>query len=281
MDRRDEIKDFLASRRARINPEEAGVPTFPGLRRVPGLRREEVAQLAGVSVGYYTRIERGKITGASIEVLDAVARALRLDDVERQHLVDLVTVRPVRATGGRRTPRRKIPAGIQAVLDSIATPAFVQNAHLEMVAANTLGRALYSIPIDALPYSHILHNFLNPDAPDFFRDWDLVKRNGVALLRAEAGRDPENEALISLVGRLSTQSAEFRQLWAAHDVLRYRGGEKRFTHSEVGDLDFGFEAFAVASAPELIMHVYTFEPNSATAKRLALLGSWSSSPLTT
>jgi len=276
MDQQAQIKEFLASRRARISPERAGVPTFHGARRVPGLRREEVAHLAGVSVDYYTRIERGKIGGASLEVLEAIARALQLDDVERDHLMDLVQVKKPKPAARRAVPNR-VPPNVQHVLDSITVPAVVQNAHLDLVAANTIAKAVYSLPADdraALPRNNARFTFLDPGACAFYRDWESVKRNTVALLRAAAGRNPYDQALINLVGQLATQSEDFRQLWATHNVLRYRAGTKRYHHPIVGDIEFGFESFAVASDPNLNMLVYTVEPHSATADAIALLASW-------
>ena len=277
MDQQAQIKEFLASRRARITPEQAGVPVFHGTRRVPGLRREEVAHLAGVSVDYYTRIERGKIDGASLEVLEAIARALQLDDVERDHLMDLVQVKKPKPASSRATPNR-VPTGVRHVLDSITVPAVVQNTRLDMVAANAIAKAVYSIPADgALPRNNARFTFLDPQAAGFYRDWESVKRNTVALLRAAAGSDPYDESLINLVGQLSTQSEDFRQLWGAHNVLRYRAGTKRYHHLIVGDIEFGFESFAVASDPDLTMLVYTVEPHSATADAMALLASWTAS----
>ena len=275
MDQQAQIKEFLASRRARITPERAGVPVFHGTRRVPGLRREEVAHLAGVSVDYYTRIERGKIDGASLEVLEAIARALQLDDVERDHLMDLVQVKRPKPAN-RRPTQHRVPPNVEHVLDSITVPAVVQNTRLDLVAANAIARAVYSIPADdsALPRNNARFTFLDPQAVGFYRDWESVKRNTVALLRAAAGRDPYDESLINLVGQLSTQSEDFRQLWGAHNVLRYRAGTKRYHHQIVGDIEFGFESFAVASDPNLTMLVYTVEPHSSTADAMALLASW-------
>jgi PAS domain-containing protein len=278
-DRQSEIRDFLASRRARISPEQAGVPVFGGSRRVPGLRREEVAHLAGVSVDYYTRIERGKIEGASPEVLEAIARALQLDDVERDHLRNLIRARQPRPSR-RRTASEKTLVRLQLVVDAITVPAFVQNPRLDIVAANAIGKAVYSLPADGsgLPHNHLLFQFLDPRAGDFYEEPDLVRHNGVALLRAAAGRDPHDEQLMGLVGRLSMQSEEFRTLWGAHDVLRYRGGAKRYNHPTVGRLEFGYESFEVSSEPGLTLMVYSVEPQSATAEALALLASWTALP---
>lgn len=278
--RRAEIKTFLASRRARVTPEETGVPTFGGVRRVPGLRREEVAFLAGVSVDYYARIERGHTAGVSPEVLDAIAGALRLDEAEREHLFDLVqATRPVGP--GKRVTRNaassRVSLSVQLVLDAIAVPAFVQNMRGDHVASNAIGRALYGDPSDdpTVPFNYSRFVFLNPRAADFYRDLDRMKRNNVALLRQAVGRVPEDAGLQKLVGELSTNSTEFADLWASHDVLRYRSGTKRYHHALVGDVEFGYESFEVTSAPDLLMLVYTVEPDSPTAQAMQLLANWS------
>jgi hypothetical protein len=196
--------------------------------------------------------------------------------VERDHLLDLVQVTKPKPATRRAVPNRESP-NIQHVLDSITVPAVVQNTHLDMVAANTIAKAVYSMPTDdraALPRNNALFTFLDPQAGTFYRDWESVKRNTVALLRTAAGSDPHDQSLINLIGQLSTQSEDFRQLWAAHNVLRYRAGTKRYHHPIVGDVEFGFESFAVASDPNLTMLVYTVEPHSATADAIALLASW-------
>lgn len=278
MEQQAEIRDFLSSRRARLSPGDAGVPQFGGIRRVPGLRREEVAHLAGVSVDYYNRLERGRARGVSAEVLDAVCRALQLDDVERDHLFDLfgAPAPPI-----ARRPRRTRPSGVrptvQAVLDGLSMPAFVQNSRLEMVAANDLGAALYAGPGETrmqMPLSLPRLLFLDPRSADFYRDPEQMMRSQVALLRTAVGRDPDDEALINLIGQLSARSADFRTLWAAHDVLRHREGAKKFRHPVVGDLDFVGESFDLSSDPTLVLLVYTVEPASPTAAALALLASW-------
>ncbi|KJL42575.1 MULTISPECIES: helix-turn-helix transcriptional regulator [Microbacterium] len=277
----DEIRSFLTSRRARITPERAGVPVFGGARRVPGLRREEVAHLAGVSTDYYAKLERGRTRGASREVLDAIARALQLDDIEREHLLNLVDVT---AAPHRRKPRPKTPAaatpGTQAVLDAITVPAIVQNARLDVVAANALGAALYPLPPKgAALFNAAAFQFLDRRARDFYIDFARAKRNAVALLHQAAGRDPFDDALIRLIGQLSTQSDEFRSLWASHDVIRYQRGTKRYRHPAVGDLEFGYESFDLTTEPGLTMLVYTVEPHSPTAERMAVLASWAKTPL--
>ncbi len=276
MDSRAAISDFLTSRRARLSPEEAGVPTHGGARRVPGLRREEVADLAGVSADYYGRLERGKVAGASREVLEAIARALQLDDDERDHLFDLVRITQRRAPRRRSVDRATVRPGTQRVLDSITSPAFVQNARLDRLASNRIGRALYSLPQDGsrdrYNYAHYL--FLDARARRFHRDFTTAKRNVVALLHAASAQDPYDKALIEVIGTLSTQCEEFRGLWAAHDVFRYRSGAKLLTHSVVGDLEFGYESFELSTDPGLVMLVYTVEPGSATDEAMRVLAGW-------
>ncbi len=284
MSTKDEINGFLTSRRARISPEQAGIPVFAGKRRVPGLRREEVAQLAGVSTDYYSKLERGNTQGASREVLEAIARALQLDDTETRHLMDLVqiTASPSRQ---RSRPRRRtaVAPGTQLVLDALTVPAFVQNARLDFVAANTLGAALYDVQ-DPREGGELFNaarfQFLDPRAEEFFRDFDRARRNAVALLHQAVGRDPYDEELVRLIGQLSTRSPEFRALWASHDVIRYQRGTKRYHHSKVGDVEFGYESFELTTDPGLTLLVYTVEPHSPTAERLALLGSWVTAPHT-
>lgn len=274
MDKRADIRDFLSSRRARLSPERAGLPPSVGNRRVLGLRREEVAHLAGVSVDYYTRLERGKTTSASPQVLAAIARALQLDDAEREHLFDLI--RPARDRQPRRRASRGLRVGLQQVLDSQTTPAIIQDAALNHRGANAIGRALYSFPGDPprQGFNHALFLFLDPRAREFFRDWDLAARNSVALLRAAAGHDPHDPDLTRVVGQLTTRSEDFSKLWTTHDVLRYHRGTKRYAHPVVGDLDFEFESFEIRDEPGLVMLVYTAEVGSPTEAAVRLLGSW-------
>jgi len=279
MDSRSEISSFLTSRRARLTPEEAGVPLYGGARRVRGLRREEVAHLAGVSTDYYARLERGKISGASREVLEAVARALRLDDDERQHLLDLVTITQRRSPRKKGSNRTTVRPGIQRVLDSIAAPALVQNARLDRLAFNRIGRALHSLPADGSrdQYNYAKWLFLDARAPRFHRDFGTAKHDVVALLRAASAHDPYDRELIEIVGTLTTRSEEFSALWASHDVLRHRSGAKLLTHPDVGDVEFGYESFELSADPGLVMLVLTVEPDSPTAERMQLLASWAAS----
>jgi transcriptional regulator with XRE-family HTH domain len=221
-DVRGQIREFLSTRRARISPEQAGLPVYGGdRRRVPGLRRDEVAVLAGISSEYYIRLERGNATGVSESVIDGIAHALQLDEAERAHLLDLIrtaaTTRPPR----RRPAPQRVRPTVQRVLDSMSgTPAFVLNGRLDILTANDLGYALFS-PVYADPVrppNNARFIFLDPHAGGFFRDWDKVANDTVALLRAEAGRDPYDRQLSDLIGELSTRSDEFRVRWAAHHV---------------------------------------------------------------
>ena len=218
---RPEIREFLTSRRARITPEQAGLPTY-GARRVPGLRREEVAVLAGVSVPYYTRLERGDMSGASEGVLEALARALQLDDAERAHLFDLArAAQPAGARPRRRQAKPRIRPEIQWTLDAITgAAAYVGNDRLDILATNQLGRALFSelYAAPARPANHARFVFLDPRAEAFYADWDRAARETAAILRSAAGRDPYDRDLSDLVGELATQSEAFRTHWAAHNV---------------------------------------------------------------
>jgi transcriptional regulator with XRE-family HTH domain len=277
VDATSEMREFLTTRRARITPDQAGLRTFGGTRRVPGLRREEVALLAGVSVDYYTRLERGNAGGASESVLDALARALQLDDVERTHLFDLA--RAAHGSGARRRPRpqQRIRPSVQLLLDAMAgAPAFVRNGRLDLLGANRLGRALYAQHLDSPhgPPNSARFVFLDERAPTFYVDWEQVANDVVAVLRAAAGRDPYDRGLSDLVGELSTRSDRFRTLWAAHDVRRHDTGVKRFHHPVVSELSVTYEALELVADPGLTLFVYTAEPGSRSEEALRLLGSW-------
>jgi transcriptional regulator with XRE-family HTH domain len=277
MDNRAEVREFLSTRRAKITPDQAGVPLYGQRRRVPGLRREEVAQLAGLSADYYTRIEKGNLRGASDSVLEAIARALQLDDAERAHLFDLARA----ARGSGREPRRRaqpqVRASVQHLLDAMTTGvAFVRNGRLDIVAINPLGRAFYTpvLSTPERPANLGRYCFLDPGAHEFYPDWEEAADTTVAILRTEAGRDPYNRALTDLVGELATRSDAFRTRWAAHDVRLHQTGAKRFRHPLVGDLDVGFNAMQLPADPDLTLTVYTAEPGSPSAEKLAVLASW-------
>jgi transcriptional regulator with XRE-family HTH domain len=278
-DIRTDIREFLSTRRARISPEQAGLPIYGGARRrVSGLRREEVALLAGISTEYYTRLERGNATGVSESVIAGIAHALQLDEAERTHLLDLL-----RAAGTTRRPPRRRPTPqrvrptVQRVLDSMSgTPAFVLNGRLDVLTANALGYALFA-PVyadPARPPNNARFVFLDPHASGFFRDWDTVANDTVALLRAKAGRDPYDRQLSDLIGELSTRSDEFRIRWAAHNVRIHTTGVKLLHHPIVGDLDLPFESFPLAGDPSQSLLTYTAEPGSSSQDALNLLASW-------
>jgi transcriptional regulator with XRE-family HTH domain len=273
---RSEIREFLTSRRAKITPGQAGLTAY-GPRRVPGLRREEVAVLAGVSVPYYTRLERGDLSGVSEGVLDALARALQLDDAERAHLFDLARAAGPMAKRRRRSAPTQIRPGVQRLLDAITgAPALVQNGRLDILGANQLGRALYSelFRDPTQPHNHARFNFLDPRAHDLYPDWERGADDAVALLRAEAGRDPYDRDLIDLIGELSTRSEEFRARWADHNVRLHQTGAKRFHHPVVGELTLSFEMMELAADPGLNLLTFTAEPGSKSNEALNLLGSW-------
>jgi transcriptional regulator with XRE-family HTH domain len=277
VDARNEIREFLTSRRARITPQEAGLPVFGDTRRVPGLRREEAAMLAGVSVDYYTKMERGKLRGVSESVLEALARGLKLDEAERAHLFDLARAAGPMPRPRRRPAQQRVRPSVQRILDAMTdAPALVQNGRLDIFAANRLGYALYS-EMDLAPgrpANHARFVFLDPRAKRFFLEWDRAADDTVAMLRAEAGRDPHDSNLSDLVGELSTRSEDFRLRWAAHNVRAHQTGAKRFHHPVVGDLSLTFEMLELAADPGLHLLALSAEPSSPTQAALNLLGSW-------
>jgi transcriptional regulator with XRE-family HTH domain len=282
MDNRTEVREFLATRRAKITPDQAGVPLYGQRRRVPGLRREEVAQLAGLSTDYYTRLEKGNLRGASDSVLEAIARALQLGDAERAHLFDLAHA----ARGTAREPRRRaqpqqMRPSLQHLLDAMtAAVAFVRNGRLDILAINPLGRAFYTPVLDtpARPANLARYCFLDPSAEAFYPDWEGAADTTAAILRTEAGRDPYNPALTDLVGELATRSDAFRTRWAGHDVRLHHTGAKRFRHPVVGDLTVGFNAMELPADQGLTLTAYTAEPGSESAEKLGLLASWAATP---
>jgi len=287
MDNRGEVREFLMSRRAKVTPGDVGIPAGPN-RRVRGLRRTEVAMLAGVSVEYYSKLERGAIAGASSSVLDAISRALRLDDTERTHLLDLARAadgipasgRTRRRATKRSASRPSLAWALDAITDGIA---FVRNPRQDLLATNALGRVFYAPVIgDGGRTPNLARfQFLDPASRDFYPEWDLFAQMCVVIMRAEAGRDPHDRGLQDLVGELSTQSDTFRRLWGAHDVRTHGTGTKRFVHPEVGELVLAYEELAITAEPGLILMVYTAEPGSASAERLRLLGSLAAEPSAT
>jgi transcriptional regulator with XRE-family HTH domain len=281
MDTRSEIREFLTSRRARITPDQAGLRTYgTGPRRVSGLRREEVALLAGVSVDYYTRLERGNLSGVSETVLEALSRALHLDETERRHLFDLARATQTSPPRRRRT-RQQIRPAVQQMLDALTSvPAFVRNGRLDILGTNTLGRALYSQHFDTrvAPPNTARFIFLDERSAGFYTEWGSVAADVVAVLRAEAGRNPYDRELSDLVGELSTRSEHFRTLWAAHNVRTHDSGVKKMFHPLVGQLELGYEAMELVADPGLAMWIYSAEPASRSQEALNLLASWAATP---
>jgi len=280
MDNRAEVREFLMTRRARLTPDAAGIPAGP-YRRVAGLRRSEVAMLAGVSVEYYAKLERGAIAGASASVLDSVSRALQLNDAEHAHLLDLARAAdgiPSSGRARRRTtkpgpPRQSLQWALAAITDAIAV---VRDQRQDLIAFNDLGRAFYSplIGDGGRTPNFARFQFLDPAAHEFYPDWELFAGMCVAVMRAEAGRDPHDKGMQDLVGELSTRSELFRTLWAAHDVRTHGSGTKRFRHPVVGELTLVYEELAITAEPGHVLLVYTAEPGSPSAERLRLLASW-------
>lgn len=296
---REQVRDFLTTRRARLSPERAGLGTPRGHRRVAGLRRGEVADLAGVSVEYYSRLERGDLRGASPEVLDAIAGALQMDEAEHSHLLDLARAAgPARSAGrrGTRSAGQQLRPHLLHLLEAMtAAPAFVRNGRLDVLAINALGRALYSplfpagrleVHGDATTATGTATSgvnlarfcFLAAAARGLYPDWEATADTTVALLRTEAGRAPHDRALSDLVGELSVRSEDFRTRWAAHEVRLHRSGTKHFTHPVVGELDLDFTAFPVDAESGLTLTAYTAPPGSPAADGLALLASWATTP---
>jgi len=276
MDTKAQVKEFLTTRRAKLTPEQAGLPVIGGQRRVTGLRREEVAMLSGVSVDYYIRLERGNLTGVSEAVLEALSRALQLNEAEHAHLIDLAQTANASSIARRRTPATRVRPTIQRLLDSIIAPACVRNGRSDMLATNTLGRALYApmfVDPTRVPNS-AKFTFLDPRSKDFYPDWDRLATDLVASLRGEAGRRPYDKNLTDLIGELSTRSDDFRVRWAAHDVHAHRAGKKRIHHPVVGEIELTFEAIKLAADDGLTLVAYGTERDSPSEQALALLAIW-------
>jgi transcriptional regulator with XRE-family HTH domain len=277
MSNADDIREFLATRRARLAPGQTGLPTFGRSRRVPGLRREEVALLAGISVEYYTRLERGYARGVSGDVLESVSRALQLDEAEHAHLLDLVRTANTERPPRKAPPPAQVRPSVRRIVDAMsAVPAFVSNGRLDILYANRLLEALYSEQLrdPVRPVNSARFMFLDPRARTFFPDWDTNARDAVAALRGEAGRNPYDRGLSDLVGLLSTRSEEFRVQWARHDVRFHRSGTKRMHHPLVGDLTLAYERLELPSDPGLAIVTYSAEPGSRSEAALAELGRW-------
>ena len=279
MDMKAEARDFLSSRRARVTPDQVGLPRWGENRRVKGLRREEVALLAGVSVEYYVRLERGNLAGASDAVLDAVAGALLLDDAERAQLFDLARASNHHESAARQS-RRALRPQAQWLLDSMTdTAAYLRNARTDIVASNALGRALYA-PVFEMPGRPNVARFLFLDSrgPEFFVEWDKVAAEAAALLRTLAGENPHDTGLAQLVGELSTRSDVFARLWATHDVRQHFTGVQRFHHPVAPDLTLTYASLAPTADPRLRLNAYVAEPGTESAERFGLLASWAHIP---
>ena len=283
MENRPEVRDFLKSRRDKVTPEQAGLPVY-GTRRVTGLRRNEAATLAGVSVEYYTRLERGNLQGVSDSVLESVARALQLDDLERGHLFDLAraaNASPARLARGAKPARPVVRPSVARIIEKMPElPAFVQDDYFDILLANPLGRALYSeLYDDPLAGANTARFvFLSPAARRFYLDWEQVARGAVGTFRVLAGRNPYDRKLTNLIGELSARSDAFRVMWGANDVHLFREGTKRFHHPVVGELALEHESMDVPGETGLAVTVYSAPPGSAAEEKLGLLASFAATP---
>jgi hypothetical protein len=278
----NQLREFLVSRRAKVTPEQAKLPAYGGNRRVPGLRREEVAMLAGVSVDYYTKLERGAVGIVSESVLDAVSRALQLTPTERNHLFHLAGT-AISLRTSTTPPRGYVRPSVQRILDGLAdSPAFVGTATRHLIAANALGRAtyapLYETAADGVPNT-ARYMFLDPGARTFFPEWHGAASSLVANLRREVGSDPLSRELHALIDELNRNSEDFRRFWQSHDVRTHDTGLKLVHHPLVGELRLTFETMDLPSDPGQRLIVYGAEPGSETADRLRLLASWSADDL--
>jgi transcriptional regulator with XRE-family HTH domain len=277
------VREFLTTRRARVTPADAGLPPQGTRRQVKGLRREEVALLAGVSPEYYVRLERGQATGPSAGVVDAVAGVLRLDDDERAHLDRLLAALTPEARKRRRAAATDpVTPGVRVLLDALDhLPAVVFNGRLDILATNALAHALYA-PVYDLPGRPNSARFLfldEPRARDLFPEWDRIAGDTVAILRIEAGRHPDDPELIELIGQLSTRSIAFRTRWAGCDVLAHRGGTKIFRHPLIGQVTLPFENLHVDAVSGQVLTVFTPQPGTSESDAIRLLASWNAGRL--
>lgn len=274
LDRRAELSEFLRTRRARLKPEDVGLPEF-GRRRVPGLRREELAQLAGVSVAYYTRLEQGNGRNVSAEVLDAIARALRLSDAEHAHLTHLAKPKQHKKKPAART--EQVRPALRQLLDSIdGVPAYISGRRSDILAWNRMAAALFGdwseLPVQERNWARLV--FLRPEYRELFVEWDQKASDMVSYLRMDAGCHSDDPLLAALVGELSVKSEEFRRLWATHDVKEKTYGVKHLRHPLVGELTLNFESFRLSDGTEQVLITYHAEPGSPSAEALRLLASW-------
>lgn len=277
MDNSQDVREFLTGRRARITPTQAGLPAYGGTRRVPGLKREEVAMLTGVSTEYYARLERGNLRGVSDSVLESLAAALHLDEAERAHLLDLARAAAPSSASGTRRVRADVRPGVERILAGMTgTPAYVRNSRMDILAANTVCLALYAgiLSPETLPLNLARFMFLDPRAQDFFIEWDTLSDDLAAALRSEAGRHPNDKALNSLIGDLATGSTEFSKRWARHNVRFHRSARKTLHNALVGDIELTGESLEIPGEGLTII-AYTVEPESHAQEQLNFLASWS------
>ncbi|RXS72038.1 transcriptional regulator [Streptomyces sp. TM32] len=275
MDPRAELGDFLRSRRARLRPEDVGLPPAGGRRRVPGLRREELAMLAGVSVSYYTRLEQGHARNASPEVWDAIARVLGLDETERAHLTRLVQPEP--SPRGAPAGEPRIRRELVQLLDAMETvPAYLLGRRMDVLGWNRMARALLFDFAARDPRERNMARlvFLEPSSRDLFAEWENKARETVGYLRTDVGRWPDDRALTELVGELSMKSEDFSRMWADYSITDKGHGTKRLHHPLVGDLALSYETFQLPANPGLYLVTYHAEPGSPSAEALRLLASW-------
>jgi transcriptional regulator with XRE-family HTH domain len=275
LDRRAELSEFLRTRRARLKPEDVGLPDYGRHRRVPGLRREELAQLAGVSVAYYTRLEQGNGRNVSAEVLDSIARALRLNDAEHSHLIHLAKPKQNKKRSAARA--QQVRGALGQLLDSMdGVPAYVVGRRSDVLAWNRMAAALFGdwgeLPERERNWARMV--FLKPEYRDLFVDWEQKASDVVGYLRLDAGCHPDDPRLSALVGELSVKSGDFRRLWARHDVKEKAHGVKLLRHPLVGELTLSFETFRLGDDPEQSLVTYHAEPGSPSADALRLLASW-------
>ncbi|MEU1268242.1 helix-turn-helix transcriptional regulator [Streptomyces sp. NPDC005799] len=275
LDRRAELSEFLRTRRARLKPEDVGLPDFGRHRRVPGLRREELAQLAGVSVAYYTRLEQGNGRNVSAEVLDSIARALRLSDAEHNHLTHLAKPKQHKKKTAART--EQVRGALRQLLDTMdGVPAYISGRRGDILAWNRMAAAVFGdwgeLPAQQRNWARLV--FLTPEYRELFVEWEQKASDIVSFLRMEAGRYPDDPRLSALVGELSVKSEEFRRLWATHDVREKSYGVKRLRHPLVGDLTLNYQSFRLADDDGQAMTTYHAEPGSPSAEALRLLASW-------
>ncbi len=277
MENKKDVREFLMSRRSRITPAEAGLPSYGGTRRVAGLKREEVAMLAGVSTEYYARLERGNLQGASDSVLESLAAALHLDEAERAHLLDLAKAAVPTQAAGTRKARAEVRPSVHRILAGMTgTPAYVRNSRMDIVAANNLCFALYTgiLSPDTLPLNLARFMFLDPRSRDFFLEWETIADDLAAALRTESGRNPRDRALNSLIGDLAAGSTAFSARWARHNVRFHRSARKTLHNPLVGDIELTGDSLELAG-DGLAVIAYTAEPGSESQEKLDFLASWS------